>query len=65
MSQKTFSLISGLVFVVVTLAHLSRIVFHWELILAGWPVPVALNWVAMFISGYLAYEGLRLSRSGQ
>lgn len=64
MSRKAFSFTAGLIFLVVAVAHLSRIIFRWEVIAAGWRVPVVISWVALFISGYLAYEGFRLSRSG-
>jgi len=64
MNRKAFSFISGIIFLAVAVAHLSRIVFRWEAIVAGWPVPLVISWAAVFISGYLAFEGFRLSRTG-
>jgi hypothetical protein len=65
MTQKTFSFVAGLIFLLIVLVHLSRIVFRWEVILIGRPIPLAINWVAMIVFGYPAYEGFRRSRSSQ
>ncbi len=62
MSQRTFSLTAGVIFLLITLGHLSRLVFRWEVMLAGRPVPFSIHWIAMFIFGFLAYEGFRLSK---
>jgi hypothetical protein len=62
MNQKVFSLVAGLIFLVVALAHALRLVFGWHVMLQGWSVPVWVSWIAFLISGFLAYEGLRLSR---
>jgi hypothetical protein len=63
MSVKTFLRVSGVVFLVVAVVHLLRLLFQWEVILAGWPAPVWLSAVAFVIAAALAYEGIRLSRS--
>jgi CHASE2 domain-containing sensor protein len=62
MNQKVFSLVAGLIFLVVALAHALRLVFGWHVMLQGWSVPVWVSWIAFLISGFLGYEGLRLSR---
>ena len=62
MKQKTFSLIAGVIFLLIALGHLSRIVFKLQWLVAGWAVPFWVNWVAMLIAAYLAFEGIRLSK---
>ena len=62
MNQKTFCLVAGLIFSLVTLAHLLRLVFRWPVSLAEWTVPLWVSVAAVAIFVYLAYEGLRLSR---
>jgi hypothetical protein len=62
MSQRTFSLVAGLIFLVVALMHLLRLALGWHVVLAGWTVPLWVSWVALPVAGYLAYEGLSLSR---
>jgi hypothetical protein len=62
MSQKTFSLVAGLIFLVVALGHLSRLAFRWTVVLGGWTLPMWVSWLGLLVAGYLAYEGLSLSR---
>jgi hypothetical protein len=62
MSQRTFSLVAGLIFLVVALAHLTRLVLGWHVALGGWTLPMWISWLALVVAGYLAYEGLSLSR---
>ena len=61
MSAKTFLRIAGVIFLLVAVVHLLRLVFKWEVVLAGWSAPLWLSAVAFVIAAYLAYEGLRLS----
>lgn len=62
MSQRTFSFLVGLVFLVVAVMHVLRLAFSWHVTVGGWTVPIWVSWVAFFVSGLLAYEGLKLSR---
>jgi hypothetical protein len=62
MSQKSFNLIAGLIFLAVVILHLLRIVLGWSAVIGGWAVPQWVSWLAFLVAGYLAYEGLRLSR---
>ena len=64
MSRKTFSILAGVIFVLVAAVHLLRFVFRWEVILAGWQVPLWISAVAFVLSAALAYEGFRLSKDG-
>ncbi len=60
MTQKTFSLIAGLIFLVIALMHVLRLAFEWQATLAGRAMPMWVSWVAILVAGYLAYEGFRL-----
>jgi uncharacterized membrane protein len=62
MSQRTFSLVAGLIFLVVAVAHVLRLAFKWDVVLNRWPVPMWISAVALVIAAYLAYEGFRLGR---
>lgn len=59
MSPKNYHLVSGIVFLVIAVLHLARIVYGWEASIGGWLVPLWLSWVALVISSYLAYSGLK------
>ena len=62
MSQRTFSLVAGLIFLLVAIAHLCRFLLKWSVVINGWTVPMWVSAIALVVAGYLAYEGLR-SRS--
>ncbi len=63
MDQKTFSLISGFIFLLITILHVLRIVYAWDAVIGGWEVPKCISWVAIAVGVYLGFEGLRLSKS--
>jgi hypothetical protein len=64
MSSKTFALIAGILFLIMSLGHLLRLVLGFEVTFAGRPAPTWVSIVAVPVFGYLAYSGLRLARSG-
>jgi len=64
MDAKTFSLVAGVVFAVVSLFHLVRIFAEWMLIIGDWSVPKWVSWVAFIVAGVLALLGLRLGQRG-
>jgi hypothetical protein len=62
MSQKTFSLVAGLIFLLIAIMHGLRIAFRWEVVLNGWSVSMWVSVVALPIAAYLAFEGLMFGR---
>lgn len=59
MSQKAFSLVAGLIFLLVAVAHLLRLLLRWSVVLNGWTVPMWLSAIALVVAGFLAFDGLR------
>jgi hypothetical protein len=64
MSQKTFSLIAGIIFTLVCFAHLWRAAAGWPLIAGGMLFPIWASWVAGIVAGILAFYGLRFGTGG-
>lgn len=62
MSHRTFALVAGMMFSVVALAHVVRAALGWPATIAGWAAPMWVSWLGAVVTGYLAYQGLRLSR---
>lgn len=60
MNPKTFSLTAGVIFLLIALAHIFRVAFGVEWLVEGRTVPMWASWIAMFVAGYLAFEGFRL-----
>jgi len=61
MSQKTFSLVAGVIFLVIALMHVLRLVLKWEAIVNGRTMPMWVSWVGVLIAGCLAYEARGLN----
>jgi len=61
-SEKAYIITTAIFFLVIAFLHLLRLIIGWEIVMEGWAVPRWLNFVALVVAGYLAYEGLRLSR---
>jgi hypothetical protein len=59
MSKDAFSRLAGGIFLTVAFVHALRLVFKWQVIFAGWQVPMWASAVAFVIAVYLAYEGLQ------
>ena len=62
MSQRTFSLTAGAVFLLIALGHILRVAFGLEWIVEGRTIPMWASVLAVILAGYLAYEGFRLGR---
>lgn len=63
MRQKTFTRTAGVIFAVIAVLHLLRILLGWEAVIGGWHVPVWLSWLALALSGFLAYTAFKLRQS--
>ncbi len=63
MGPRSFSITAGAIFLIIALLHAARIFYGWEAVIGGLRVPTWISWIALVISGYLAYAGLSLSRS--
>lgn len=58
---RSFFLIAGIIFGVVALAHLTRLLFGFELVLAGWSAPLWISWIGTALATYLSYMSFHLS----
>jgi hypothetical protein len=59
MNSKTYSLISGIIFLIVGIVHLLRVLNDWPLSISDFSVPMWASWVGVVVAGYLAYYGLK------
>ena len=62
MSQMIFSLVAGLIFLLVAVMHVLRLALKWEVVLNGWSVPMWVSAIAIVITAYLAFEGLKFGK---
>jgi len=64
MNQRPYLTISGAIFALVAVGHLSRAVSGWASRVADYDVPRAASWLAAIVAGALAAWALRLVRAG-
>ena len=62
MNQKTFIGVTGMVFGIIALLHGLRLVFGWSAVVGAWQIPLWISWLALALSGYLAYTALTLRK---
>jgi hypothetical protein len=62
MAQRTFSLITAILFLLIALLHALRLLRGWQVTIGDIVVPVWVSWIGLAIAGYLAYQGFRLGR---
>lgn len=58
MDQRTYTRLTGVIFLLIAVLHLLRILYGWTAAIDGWVVPLWLSWVALIIAAYLAWWGL-------
>ena len=63
MNQKTFAFTAGVVFSLVAVLHALRLLLGWDAVIGGWHVHMWLSWLALAVSGYLAYTAFNVHRS--
>jgi len=61
LDQKTYNTITATLFLIIAAAHLLRIIFGWPAQIGGLTFPLWASWLALAITGGLAYSGFRLS----
>ncbi len=64
MDHKTYASITGVIFAAIAVLQALRLIYNWNAVIAGWHVPVALSWLAIFVAGFLAYQAYRLRGRG-
>jgi hypothetical protein len=59
MTQKTYCAIVGVLFAIGAFVHLTRLLFDWPIVVAGWTMPVWVSLIGLAVATVLAFYGLR------
>ena len=63
MKSKTYLLISAVIFGIVCIGHLLRVIFGWPLVIDTYDVPMAVSWMAVFLTaGLVVWVAAMFSR---
>jgi len=60
MRQKTYLLLSAVIFSVVSIFHLLRLFLKWNAVIDRWTVPLWMSVIGSVVAGLLAYSGFKL-----
>jgi uncharacterized membrane protein len=63
MTQRTFSLVTAVLFFLIALLHAVRLLRGWQVTIEGAVVPIWISWIGLAIASYLAYQGFLLSKT--
>jgi len=63
MTHRTFSLVTGILFLLVALLHAIRLLRGWQVSVEGAVMPIWISWIGLAVAAYLAYQGFRLSKT--
>ncbi len=63
MTQRTFSLVTAVLFFLIALLHAVRLLRGWQVTIEGAVVPIWISWVGLAIASYLACQGFLLSKT--
>ena len=62
MTQRSFSLTTSILFLLIAVLHAVRLMQGWQVTMGGAVIPLWVSGIGLAISGFLAYEGLVLWR---
>jgi len=54
--------ITATLFLVMAIVHLLRIILGWQVEIGGLSIPLWVSWLALFVTGALAYFGFTQKR---
>ncbi len=57
LNQKTYMTVTATLFLIMGIVHLLRIIFGWQAEIGGLNIPFWVSWLALFVTGGLAYLG--------
>jgi len=62
LNQKTYASVTAALFLAMAIMHLLRIIFGWEVHIDSFAIPFWVSWLALPITGALAYFGFKQNR---
>ena len=63
MDNITYYKVTGFIFLIIFVLHLWRLIQGWEAVIGGTVIPMWVSWLALVVSGLLAWNGLKMATS--
>lgn len=64
MSAKNYSLLCGIIFLVLLVLHVLRLVMHVHIAVNGMPIMMQASWLGIIVAGLLAFLGIQAWKKG-
>lgn len=64
MSAKNYSLLCGIIFLVLAILHVLRLVMHVDIAVNHMPIMMQASWLGIIVAGLLAFLGLQAWKKG-
>lgn len=61
MGKKVYLAISGVIFGLLSLAHILRVINNWAFEIGAWNVPLWISWIVLFVSAALCVWAISLA----
>jgi len=65
MGHRTFSMITGVLFALITLLHVCRLAFSWQVTVDSAVIPMWVSWIAIPVGAFLAYQSFKFAGSAK
>ncbi len=62
MTHKTYFQITGIIFALITLLHISRVVLGWTAVIGDYEVPMWISYAGVVVAGFLASQAFRFGK---
>jgi hypothetical protein len=62
LNRKIYATVTATLFLMMGIVHLLRIIFGWQAEIGGLNIPFWVSWLALFVTGALAYFGFTQNR---
>jgi hypothetical protein len=61
-SNRPFTLIAAIIFLLMALVHVYRLMTHFQVVLGSHVIPQPVSWIAIIVTGVLSYGLFREAR---
>jgi len=62
MTHKTLLQTTGLIFLIITILHISRIAYGWNVVIGTFTLPLWASWIAVVVAAVLSYHSFRYAK---
>ncbi|MDO8602131.1 MAG: hypothetical protein Q7R62_03365 [bacterium] len=62
MRHKTLLQTTGFIFLIITILHIGRIAYSWNVTIGTFTLPLWVSWIAIIVAALLSYNSFRYAK---